>query len=81
MGSHRCVCNPGFEEDSTGKQCVDIDECKVDMNICYGGQCRNTPGSFQVRTFYEYHLVELGKFKIASKFHSYYLIESTIVSF
>ncbi|KAF6210291.1 hypothetical protein GE061_013395 [Apolygus lucorum] len=47
MGSHRCVCNPGFEQDSTGKQCVDIDECKVDTNICYGGQCRNTPGSFQ----------------------------------
>ncbi|XP_014244418.1 fibrillin-2-like [Cimex lectularius] len=47
MGSHRCICNPGFESDVTGKACVDIDECKTDDNICMGGQCRNTPGSFQ----------------------------------
>ncbi|XP_073977329.1 fibrillin-2-like isoform X3 [Rhodnius prolixus] len=47
MGSYRCVCNPGFEEDSARKTCVDIDECKFYDNICSGGQCRNTPGSFQ----------------------------------
>lgn len=56
MGSHRCVCNPGYEVDGSGKICVDIDECKVDELICSGGQCRNTPGSFQVFRISRQHL-------------------------
>nr|XP_024214767.1 fibrillin-2 [Halyomorpha halys] len=46
-GGYRCVCNKGYEPDSTWKKCVDIDECKADESTCDGGQCRNTPGSFQ----------------------------------
>ncbi|KAK3920598.1 Fibrillin-1 [Frankliniella fusca] len=47
MGSHRCICNPGYQVDVTGKVCTDINECELDNMVCNGGQCRNTPGSFQ----------------------------------
>ncbi|RZF38291.1 hypothetical protein LSTR_LSTR007889 [Laodelphax striatellus] len=52
MGSHRCICNPGFEPDPSGKACLDVDECSSrngaggDPPVCVGGQCRNTPGSY-----------------------------------
>ena len=46
-GSYRCLSNPGYEVDATGKKCIDIDECAIDALLCNGGQCRNTPGSFQ----------------------------------
>ncbi|XP_018328225.1 fibrillin-2 isoform X2 [Agrilus planipennis] len=47
IGTYRCICNPGFEVDETGKICTDINECVVEELVCSGGQCRNTPGSFQ----------------------------------
>lgn len=47
IGTYRCICNPGYEVDETGKICTDINECQVDEPVCSGGQCRNTPGSFQ----------------------------------
>ncbi|XP_072384771.1 fibrillin-1-like [Diabrotica undecimpunctata] len=47
IGTYRCICNPGFEVDETGKICTDINECEVEELVCSGGQCRNTPGSFQ----------------------------------
>ncbi|CAH1374115.1 unnamed protein product [Tenebrio molitor] len=47
IGTYRCICNPGFEVDETGKICSDINECEVEQLVCSGGQCRNTPGSFQ----------------------------------
>lgn len=52
MGTYRCICNPGYQVDSTGKICSDINECDLDDLVCSGGQCRNTPGSFQVRQWY-----------------------------
>ena len=43
----RCICEEGYQLDSTGKKCVDIDECE-NPNVCTnGGICRNFPGSFQ----------------------------------
>ncbi|KAL1454134.1 hypothetical protein WDU94_010415 [Cyamophila willieti] len=47
MGTYRCICNPGYEVDSTGKLCTDLNECLIDSMICSGGTCKNTPGSFQ----------------------------------
>lgn len=52
MGNYRCICNSGYEVDDTGKTCKDINECDLDDTICNGGQCRNTPGSFQVTHVY-----------------------------
>ena len=46
-GSYRCLANPGYQVDVTGKLCVDIDECSLDPMLCQGGQCKNTPGSFK----------------------------------
>lgn len=54
MSTYRCICNAGYEPDVTGKTCVDINECARDEMICNGGQCKNTPGSFQVN-FKRFH--------------------------
>lgn len=48
MGTYRCICDNGYEVDATGKICTDINECELEDSLCSGGQCRNTPGSFQV---------------------------------
>ncbi|KAG9337036.1 hypothetical protein JZ751_029895, partial [Albula glossodonta] len=44
LRGYRCNCNIGFEVDSSGHTCQDIDECQ--SNPCVNGDCKNTPGSF-----------------------------------
>lgn len=51
MGTYRCICDNGYEVDATGKICSDINECELEDSLCSGGQCRNTPGSFQVSMY------------------------------
>ncbi|TKS74624.1 Fibrillin-1 MP340 [Collichthys lucidus] len=43
-GSYRCICNIGYESDTSGKNCVDINECL--SSPCINGECRNVAGSF-----------------------------------
>lgn len=45
-GSYRCICNPGYRADQSGKRCLDINECQTYPHFCSGGQCRNTEGSY-----------------------------------
>lgn len=33
IGTYRCICNPGFEADETGKICTDINECEVEALV------------------------------------------------
>lgn len=30
ISTYRCICNPGYEVDDSGKICTDINECEVD---------------------------------------------------
>ncbi|CAI9740245.1 fibrillin-2-like, isoform X2 [Octopus vulgaris] len=43
---YRCICDPGYKMDDTGRACVDINECAENKYICDGGKCRNSPGSY-----------------------------------
>ena len=43
--SQDCDC-PGGMAKTDGKTCQDINECMIDPNICRGGVCVNTEGSF-----------------------------------
>uniref|UniRef100_A0AAY4CEM9 Fibrillin-1 n=1 Tax=Denticeps clupeoides TaxID=299321 RepID=A0AAY4CEM9_9TELE len=44
LRTYKCNCNTGFEVDSTGKNCIDVNEC--DSSPCVNGECKNNPGSF-----------------------------------
>ncbi|XP_052281301.1 fibrillin-2-like [Dreissena polymorpha] len=46
MGSYRCLCNNGYKPDTTGTQCIDIDECTETQSPCVG-TCQNLVGSFK----------------------------------
>ncbi|XP_078083679.1 hemicentin-1-like [Mustelus asterias] len=44
IGTYRCGCEPGYQ--LRGQQCVDVDECS--MNMCRPDQhCQNTEGGYQ----------------------------------
>ena len=46
-GSYRCECPKGYKLDSSGKKCVDDDECLSMPKICGNGTCSNVDGSFE----------------------------------
>ncbi|KRX53422.1 Fibulin-1 [Trichinella sp. T9] len=46
VGSFHCVCDPGYELSSDGRQCVDVDECRTGTAQCEH-RCVNIPGSYQ----------------------------------
>ncbi|XP_030833292.1 fibrillin-2 isoform X4 [Strongylocentrotus purpuratus] len=47
-GSYRCQCQPGFILDTTGRICVDRNECQENYNVCgFNSTCYNTLGSFE----------------------------------
>jgi len=48
VGRFRCECHAGFEVDSTGGNCTDVDECR-DPDSCLYGLCLNTPGGHVCR--------------------------------
>ncbi|XP_003742540.1 fibulin-1 [Galendromus occidentalis] len=43
-------CRPGFAYNRHVRECIDVDECRVDVNSCKPGQvCMNLPGSFSCK--------------------------------
>ncbi|XP_053373877.1 fibrillin-1-like isoform X2 [Mercenaria mercenaria] len=45
LGSYTCHCNDGFEASSSGRKCLDRDECKDGSNDCTE-TCENNVGSY-----------------------------------
>ncbi|XP_058501564.1 fibulin-7-like [Solea solea] len=47
-GSFHCFCPDGYDLDTDGRSCTDIDECETRMHNCTADQvCVNTYGGFQ----------------------------------
>ena len=53
-GGYECNCDPGYDTDHRGLVCKDINECKINKNICGTnldneptGTCKNLIGSFE----------------------------------
>ena len=58
IGSYQCRCKTGFRaSDSTGKHCVDIDECENGQNLCEQ-KCINAFGSYKCQCNRGYRLVD-----------------------
>ncbi|KAH8363559.1 hypothetical protein KR084_011635 [Drosophila pseudotakahashii] len=47
-GEYKCSCKAGYYIDSSGKSCVDIDECaNPELSSDCQGECENIPGSYR----------------------------------
>ena len=46
-GSWQCLCPPGHELTSDGRECKDIDECSYTSGVCSNGACENMMGTYQ----------------------------------
>ncbi|XP_076151725.1 nidogen-2 [Alosa pseudoharengus] len=54
QGSHRCLCQPGYEFGFDGRTCIDVDECR--SQPCHGqASCTNSLGSFHCQCQAGYH--------------------------
>ncbi|XP_012868977.1 PREDICTED: latent-transforming growth factor beta-binding protein 2 [Dipodomys ordii] len=48
VGSFSCKdCDRGYRPSPLSHTCEDVDECKDTLSTCLGGECKNTPGSYQ----------------------------------
>ncbi|CAL2030443.1 unnamed protein product [Caenorhabditis brenneri] len=56
----KCECNKGYQLDSDGFSCVDLDECTLPERACHHF-CENTIGSFRCSCANGYHLEADGK--------------------
>lgn len=54
-GSQACDCDAGYELDSDGKTCKDIDECKIDGIKC-SQLCHNREGGYDCQCYPGFHL-------------------------
>lgn len=45
-GSYQCTCRPGFNLQSNGHGCEDVNECNGKNHGCKGGGCVNTMGGY-----------------------------------
>ncbi|XP_034267665.1 thrombomodulin [Pantherophis guttatus] len=52
-----CMCFEGYELDSDGKSCLDIDDCQATPGLCEQ-ECINTQGAFECRCWQGYDLVK-----------------------
>ncbi|KAM9813526.1 fibulin-2 [Neosynchiropus ocellatus] len=60
-GSYRCDCQTGYQYDSLGKVCTDINECwRYPGRLC-GQTCENTPGSYHCSCTAGFSLASDGK--------------------
>lgn len=64
----RCECDPGFDINSKGLKCVDINECELSSSVCgrdanntITGTCKNTLGGFECICKPGYELNKYGK--------------------
>jgi len=48
-GNFVCKCNDGYRLAPDGKNCVDVDECKENLDACTaeGEECTNKPGKYE----------------------------------
>ncbi|XP_041942977.1 nidogen-2 isoform X6 [Alosa sapidissima] len=54
QGSHRCLCQPGYEFGFDGRTCIDVDECR--SQPCHAqASCTNSLGSFHCQCQAGYH--------------------------
>lgn len=51
QGGFQCQCKQGYALDGEGKDCLDIDECRISAELCGNGTCTNIPGSFRCDCF------------------------------
>ncbi|XP_071501953.1 fibrillin-1-like [Diadema antillarum] len=61
-GSYRCQCPDGYLLDTSGRICIDRNECQEEYNVCgYNSTCFNTLGSFECQCGEGYQVGRRGR--------------------